>query len=332
MTASSTLTCEACKQGPVQETIESYCPQHPFRLCSACSHRLRTFTLRPLEWFNLAATHTFQEYYLHDDSYRDDGTATQFMEKVVSPEEFPAPNLDQARQNPESLLDYAISRWYLKDNVIRVLESHEKKDVLVETLKRRVSDSMNPNIEERAYEICACLGPSAGYWIHERWHHYHPHTIGSLIKATAKCLPVPEGFPLALQALEKVPPLELFEIASSLAHFRSPKTLNWIEEHASLPFFEQLSRLAASSNLSWKRACEWLERGRPLSLIAVFALRACWNYNTPLLRTLRPKLLEPESTEVMTKTLEHYATIDPMIRHSIPDVISHWEEICGTKK
>src|SRR5207245_1714918 len=165
----------------------------------------------------------------------------------------------------------SISRWYLKEDVIHALQSHEKKDVLVEGLNRRVSDSLNPNVEERAYEICACLGASAGSWIRERWHNYHPDTIGSLIKATAKCLPISEGFPLALQGLEGVPALELFDVAGSLAHFRSTETLDWIEGNASFPLFIELGRLAAFSNLSWKRVCDWLQRGRPLNLIAVFA-------------------------------------------------------------
>jgi len=332
MSASSALICEACKQAPVQETIESYCPQQPFRLCGACSHRLRRFTLRPREWFNLAACHTFMENYLHDDFYLDDGTATQPIEMVVSSEEFPAPSLDRARQDPETFLDYAISRWHLREDIVQAIQSHENKDVLVQSLNRRVLDSLNPNIEERAYEICAHLGPSAGSWIRERWQKYHPDTIGSLIKATAKCLPLSEGFPLAIQGLEKVPKLELIDVASALSYFRSPKTLDWIEEHSSLPFFVQLGRMAAPSNLCWKRISDWLRRGRPLNLIGVFSLKACWDYNTPLLRNLRPKLVEAESPEVMTKTLEHYAATDPMIRHAIPDVVAHWKEICGDRK
>jgi hypothetical protein len=271
MSATSALICEACKQAPVQETIESYCPEQPFRLCRACSHRLRRFTLRPREWFSLAACHTFMEYYLHDDFYLDDGTATQPVEMVVSPEEFPAPSLEQARQDPETLLDYAISRWHLKEDVVHALQSHENKDVLVQSLNRRVLDSLNPNIEERAYEICAHLGPAAGSWIRERWQKYHPDTTGRLIKATAKCLPLSDGFPLALRALEKVPAPELVDIAGFLAHFHSAETLDWIEKNASFPFFMDLGRLAASSNLSWKGICRWLKKGRPLNLIAVFA-------------------------------------------------------------
>lgn len=324
-------TCEACKQAPAQESIESYCPQHPFQLCNPCSHRLRAHTLRPLECFNLAASHTRFEYYLCDDFYREDGTACQPLETVVSPEDFPAPNLEQARQSPEGFLDYAISRWFLKEDAMQALQTLEKS-LLVESLTRRVATSMNPNVEGRAYEICSALGPVADSWIRGRWQNYHPDTIRDLIKATAKCLPISEGFPLALEGLEKLPGVNLYDTACALAHFQSPKTLDWIEEHASPSFFMELGRLAALSKLSWKRASEWLRRGQPLSLVALFALKSCWDYNTPLLRTLRPKLLEPESPAIMTKTLQECAIADPLIQGGLPVVISHWNEICGNKE
>ncbi len=331
MNESSIATCEACKRASVQENIESFCPQQPFQLCNDCGHRLRSQILRPLEFFNLAASHTRFEHYLCDDFYDDDGTAIQPVGEVVSPELFPAPGLKQARQNAEALIDYAMSRWFLKDDVIQALQSQDKS-LLVESLSRRVATSNNPNVEGRAFEICSAVGPSAAPWIRGRWRDYHPDTVGELIRSTAKCLPITEGFPLALKALEKLPAVNLYDTAQALAHFQSPKTLDWIEEHAWAPFFMDLGRLAALSKLSWERASEWLRRGQPLSLIALYALKSCWDYNTPLLKAVRPKLLAPESPAVMNQTVEECAIADPLIRSGLPLVVSHWDEICGGKE
>jgi hypothetical protein len=365
MSRNSNVTCEASKQAPVQTKVESQCPKHPFRVCNSCAHRLRKLSLRPLEWFNLAAAHTFCEYYLHDDFYDDDGTAHQPQEEVVSPEAFPAPTLAEAQNNPETLLDYAFSRWYLKEDIIQPIRS-QKKSILVESLRQRVSASSDPNIEARAYEICAVLGKSAASWVRQRcqacspetpstlfdaiteclpiseaaswirqsWKAYHPETLSVLIEATAKCLRISEGFPLAVEALEKVSGKDLPEIAWALSYFHSARTLDWIEEHVSRPCMDWWGRLAADSCLSWTRVCDWLGRGRLLSLVALDALNACWHYDTPLLKRNRPKLLQAKSKTDMTRVLEQYALTDPVprVQRAVQAAVSHWDEICGNSE
>ncbi len=47
--------CEACRMRAVDDVIESDEPNQPYQLCSACAHRLQTLSLRPREWFHLAA-------------------------------------------------------------------------------------------------------------------------------------------------------------------------------------------------------------------------------------------------------------------------------------
>src|SRR6185295_2208136 len=98
MTQSS---CEACKAAQVQSIVESDDPTSPFAVCSACAHRLRTFSLRPLEWYNLVCSHSPYEFLLHDDFFDDDGTACQPEEDVVDAELFPAPTLEAVVGNVE---------------------------------------------------------------------------------------------------------------------------------------------------------------------------------------------------------------------------------------
>jgi len=330
MTASSILTCEACKRSPVVERVDSFCPQQPFQLCRECAHRLRTYSLRPLEYFNLAATHTFYEYYLHDDFYDEDGTACQPQEEVVNPDAFPAPTLDATSDDPEKLLDYAFSRWYFKEDLIRALRSQEQS-VLVRSLTQRVSKLSNSNIEARAFEICAVLGTSAELWIRQKWQSYKPETLALLIQATANCLPASEGFSLAVEALENTPLRQLPDNARALSYFQSETTLDWIEKHISSPCTHWWGRLAAVSKLSWKRVSHWLDAGRLLSLVALDGLNFFGHYDTPLLKQIRPKLLHPESRTVMTTKLKEYASKDPVprVQRAVHAAISHWNEICG---
>src|SRR6266508_5431218 len=67
--------CEACRMRAVDDVIESDEPNQPYQLCSACAHRLQTLSLRPREWFHLAALHGSRKFLLHDDFYSEDGTA-----------------------------------------------------------------------------------------------------------------------------------------------------------------------------------------------------------------------------------------------------------------
>jgi hypothetical protein len=87
-----------------------------------------------------------------------------------------------------------------------------------------------------------------------------------------------------------------------------------MESHSSLISHESWGRVAAQSHFSWPRAIVWLEQGRPLSHIALFAIRACFYYDTIPLRKVQPQLEEPETVETMIKRLEEYYQIDPVPR------------------
>src|SRR5439155_5473288 len=109
--------CEACESAAA-ETVES-CddPMEPYHLCTVCHQRLHARALRPLEWYNLAKRHGWNQFLLHDDFYDDDGTASQPEEAVECPTDFPAPSLAGVEHEPRQLLDYSITRWHFDSDV-----------------------------------------------------------------------------------------------------------------------------------------------------------------------------------------------------------------------
>jgi hypothetical protein len=281
-----------------------------------------------LEWFNLTAIHG-EGYLLHDDFYNQDGVAEQPKEEVESPELYPAPSLNEVRDDLERLIDFAITRYQLKRSILSALKQHNKKDLL-NALQRRVDRYPSLSIEGTAYEICArVLGSAAQEWIRQRWQVYNPNILFSLAEATASCLPFDEGYARVVNALMDVPPQELADQSSALAWFRSEKTLDWLENHTAHMVNNwghvtaTWGQLAALSQLSWSRVVAWLDKGRPLSLVALDALKDFYWYNTGLLKRFKPKLLDPAPTGEMEAKLRDYERKDavPRVERDVAQII-----------
>jgi hypothetical protein len=77
------------------------------------SDKLLERGLRPVEWYNLARHHSWNQFLLHDDFYDEDGTATQPETPILDAGNYPAPSLKSVAHSPELLLDYSITRWSL---------------------------------------------------------------------------------------------------------------------------------------------------------------------------------------------------------------------------
>ena len=134
------------------------------------------------------------------------------------------------------------------------------------------------------------------------------------MQASAACLPFEEGFALAEAALAAMPDRVRRESFSALAHFRSPRALEWIESNAAEPMVEAWGYLAAASGFSWPKATQWFEAGRPLSLIAIDALLEIAEPRTPVLRHHRPSIGAPASPSDIRRVLEAAASADPVPR------------------
>ncbi|WHX73582.1 hypothetical protein QNH25_09500 [Bacillus safensis] len=63
----TTTLCEACQKNEMNVVEASDEPQQPFQLCQQCHERLLTYSLRPIEWYNLAVLHSPKQFLLHDD-------------------------------------------------------------------------------------------------------------------------------------------------------------------------------------------------------------------------------------------------------------------------
>jgi hypothetical protein len=290
---------------------------------------LESLSLLPIEWYNLATIHSPEKFYLHDDFYDDDGTATQPNEDVGVTTNSKAPTLREVADNLENLLDFANTRYFLREDIINALGRFDKTEVL-NSLVNRVSTIPNYLIETRAYEICArVIGKEAEEWIRTRWN-MEDVLLFPLAEATAACLPLDEGYNLVLSRLKKVTEKELPQASGALLWFRYEKALDWIEEKVSSPISSYWGQIAALSQLTWERVEKWLDMGRPHSFLALDALNACWNYNTLVLKRFEPKLLQPDSIENMTSRLFNYKKLDsvPRVLQKVDSIINNWGKIC----
>jgi len=124
----------------------------------------------------------------------------------------------------------------------------------------------------------------------------------------------------------------LNEYIAPLNFIRYEKVLDWIERssHRIENISENWGHLAASSNFSWDRANTWLSKGRPLSLIALDALKFCTTTGerlnqSPWMREIQPSMIDNPKSEIVAKRLQEYLKIDnvPRTRNSIDTVINN---------
>jgi len=283
-------------------------------VCEECKDRLFSRSLRPREWFNLSSLHGPFKYLIHDDFYDDDGTACQPERPVETPNLFPYPRLTEISNSLPALLNYAYSKWHLYSEVIVALGKHDKQSIL-NSISSAIIERQNLHVESRSYEIAACcLGTIAENWIRHQLLIYSEATYFSFYHAVSQCLPFYEGFKLTITYLEESPTKEVADRSSVLSWYRSRKVLDFIERHASSPVQESWGRLAAVSDFDWERAQQWLDSGRPLSLICLGALHSITRYDTSLLREIRPILRNAPDREELSYRIRAYERLDPVPR------------------
>ncbi|WOP22443.1 hypothetical protein R0I01_03045 [Bacillus pumilus] len=91
--------CEACQKNAMNVVENSDEPKQPYQLCHPCHKRLLNYSLRPIEWYNLAVLHSPKQFLLHDDFYGEDGQAFQLEDDVIVTKEDKAPTLQDVRQD-----------------------------------------------------------------------------------------------------------------------------------------------------------------------------------------------------------------------------------------
>lgn len=306
--------CESCLIIPAGMTEPSSVPTAPYHLCAGCHHRLVTYSLRPREWYALASRHGWWQPLLHDDLYDETGEATQPDEDVERPEDHPCPTLAEVSGSAEGLFGHCMTRWCpstAEAEAARGLPSDE----MLRTLEGRLESSTDPGVWSVALWLAARgLGPKAADLVRRRWDALRTECLSELGQAAAMCLEGDEAFGRVTEALVGLPEREVRPRLAALGWLRDPRTLDWIERRGIEDVTAEWGRLAALSRFDWARATDWLSRGRPLSLVALDALRALVAPDTVMLRELRPRLLGVVSCDDVVQALKACAERDPTPR------------------
>jgi hypothetical protein len=325
--------CEACRIEEVTVVETEWDSILPYNLCGQCYSRLKSRSLRPLEYFNLVAIHG-HEYELHDDFYDDDGTSSQPDIPVVPNETLHFPTVSELSGNLKRLIDYVLVKWWYPNEVTEHLKAYNGNDVLKE-LDIRLST--NPALIERLIEIASeVLETEARDWLIYQYKNYDGETPLIFSKALAKCLPITESFKIVKDILSRVKQSELHSKVWALYYFNSTQIIEWIEENKEniKNISNNYGSVCAANQFDWVTAKRWLSMGRPLSLIALDAVFECGTTKnkmnrSPYLRENQPKLLSPESEEIMNKVLDGYLKTDNIHRPrvTIEAIKKDWKDI-----
>jgi hypothetical protein len=318
-------TCQACKRNPVEVIERTDDPNEPYELCNDCHQRLITLSLRPREWYNLVSVHGFYKHHLHDDFYDENGEAYQPRKAVIDVAQHPSPTLEEVANSPDELLNYAFTRWQIQDDLILAMKRHNP-DVWLQVISRRLARTKNQAIIDTIFLVCGkVLGENAASFVRKSWEEYEQIAFTGLSYATAKCLPLEEGYTKVTNALAQMSDQKRCANMCVLSWFETPLTLDWIEDNIKT-FGDSWGYLAASSKFDWQRAKKWLSVGRPLSLVALDALRSCVRHDTPLHREQRPRLIDPPDKPEFTAALEEYRKRDdvPRVKRRVSFLINKY--------
>jgi hypothetical protein len=274
----------------------------------------------------LVKWHGWWRFLLHDDFYDENGEASQPQIEVVDKTLYPIPSFNDVREAPNELLDWTITRWRLAPSVADAWRELPAT-LVIESLQYRLSTSRNGHVVSRIMEICGkALSDCAAPLVDEGWRRFPAGCpLWTLAEASAACLAFDDGFGRVRTAIESLEEAPRRDALLALAHFRSPKSLDWIEEHYFEPAAECWGRLAALSSVSWARIVKWLNCGRPLSLVGLDAVREMYNDRVPLIRALRPNLVDPPALDALTSSIVEYASKDdaPRVQQAAKSILQN---------
>jgi hypothetical protein len=126
-----------------------------------------------------------------------------------------------------------------------------------------------------------------------------------------------EAFIIISKEIDNCEDWYLNEYITALNFIRNDNVLDWIENniHRTTNIGLNWGHLAASSYLSWDRACKWLTTGRPLSFVALDGIMFCTTIGERLnqslwMRQIQPKLIDNPKPEIVAKRLQEYLLTD----------------------
>jgi len=179
------------------------------------------------------------------------------------------------------------------------------------------------------------LGPIAAEWTRVIWRELIAQNrdyAGFATKSLVASLPPDEAFDLAnawaKQAVDRGTRKTRLMAFGKLSHRQTLELISqwWEAEDQAAPIKEEWGRLAADSRLTWAVAENWLQRGRPLSLVALDALL---NYlpRRGYYQAARPKDFGLPNANVFRDVLNRQRERDtsPRVAHAVQCLIEHVE-------
>ena len=300
-----------------------------FKICSDCSKRLEEQTLRPIEWYNLAARFGSITPLLHY-GYDRDGIADNFEKPVLLNIKYLPPKLQDVSHSCSKTIDYCMTRGFLTSEEFNVLDKFPKQQLLeqvVSLAKRRTTFAIS-----RSYVIAAnVLGKVAESFISSQYDQAIKHDLTfDYGKAAASCLTFEEGFSKIQRAISLRD--RPFDYIIALAFFQSSETLIWIENNIPQSnISDKWGLLAAASNISQKKIEAWLSGGRPLSLVGLDALRdliPAQNRGN-LIRDLKSSLNGEVNLKALREVITDYAGKDdsPRVKTRCEYILNNIDKI-----
>lgn len=169
-------------------------------------------------------------------------------------------------------------------------------------------------------------------WTIHLWEVLHYRALQGRVVELREVLSEADAYEIVVRVLHRVPTRDLAQVAFlMLQTFRTSQTLDWIEKN----IIEVVSPwywgyLAAVPEFSWDRAMTWLERGRPLSLVALDALANMGDASqSRVVKEVEPRFPEPVSIDSALPVLERYALLDPTprVHRALRSIIRNWNSI-----
>lgn len=301
--------CQACNRSSKLNSIPGG-EDIVFNLCSDCSKRLEEQTLRPIEWYNLAARFGSITPLLHY-GYDRDGIADNLDKPVLLDVKYLSPKLQDVSHSCSKTIDYCMTRGFLTSEEFNVLDKFPKQQLLeqvVSLAKRRTTFAIS-----KSFVIAAnVLKNTAEAFISSKFDEAIRHDlIIDYSKAAASCLPFEDGFSKIQSAISNHD--RPYDNLIALAFFQSSETLLWIENN--IPesnISDKWGLLAAASKISQNKIETWLSRGRPLSLVGLDALRdliPAQNRGN-LIRDLKSSLNGEVDIKALKEVITNYARKD----------------------
>ena len=232
-------------------------------------------------------------------------------------------------------LDEHLDQHELSDQVIRQLREYPADELLAQLSQRFVASEKLQNVfvQNNIFEICATvIGKPAGQFIAEvSTGPISNFSTQSFCRALSKCS-IEGGFDIAARKLQNEVGHQRALTAHALLEFdEGSKILDWIESlfvESNETVKPDWGQLAALAGITWARICKWLDLGKPINLIALDAMKFCWDYDAGIgawLHNYEPKLLEPTDKTEMKRHLLGYVDKEssPRVALTVEAIVQH---------